>query len=120
QTYFWRSAPPGIDLGTLLLGNPSGLLTDASIAAWYQRLHMDALEQVAWVGPGVLALALGAVFLLPRDTTVRLWLAIGSLFLVWALGPYLVAFGHNLRLPLPGALVRYVPIVSNARIPAQA
>jgi len=41
-------------------------------------------------------------------------------FMLWALGPHVVAFGHNLGILLPATLVRYVPIVSNARIPSRA
>jgi hypothetical protein len=43
-----------------------------------------------------------------------------ALFALWALGPYLVVFGRNTGLILPGALLRMVPIANNARIPGRA
>ena len=44
----------------------------------------------------------------------------GGVFAIWALGPHLVAFGQRLNILLPAILVRYVPIVANARIPSRA
>jgi hypothetical protein len=48
------------------------------------------------------------------------WAAIGAIFFVWSLGSHLNAFGFNTGMILPGAVLRYVPIVSNARIPGRA
>jgi hypothetical protein len=41
-------------------------------------------------------------------------------FMTWALGPWLIAFGRQTPLMLPAMVVRYVPIVANARIPGRA
>lgn len=120
QRYFWRSAPRGVDLATLFLGNPSGLLWHGVAARAYTRLGIDAVEQVAWLGPGVAALCGAALRFREANPGVRLWVAISTVFGIWALGPSLVAFGHDTRALLPGVLVRYLPIVANARIPARA
>jgi len=40
--------------------------------------------------------------------------------MTWALGPWLIAFGRQTPLILPAIVVRYVPIVANARIPGRA
>ena len=40
--------------------------------------------------------------------------------MTWALGPWLIAFGRQTPLMLPAMVVRYVPIVANARIPGRA
>jgi hypothetical protein len=119
QHYRWRSAPAGIDVGTFLLGNPHGLAWSALPDRAYGWLGIDAVEQGAWFGPGVLALC-ACAWLYGRREEARRWLAIGGVFFIWALGPYLVAFGHNLPILLPATLVRYVPIVANARIPSRA
>lgn len=119
QRYLWRSAPPGIDVGTFFLGNPRGWAWGALPERAYLSLGIDSHEQVAWFGPGVLALCVCA-WLLHRDAQVRRWLAVGAMFLLWALGPYLVGLGYKLPILLPATLVRYVPIVANARIPGRA
>jgi hypothetical protein len=51
---------------------------------------------------------------------VRLWALIGLLFFLWALGPHLTVFGQNTGMILPQSLMRYVPVVNNARIPGRA
>jgi len=40
--------------------------------------------------------------------------------MMWALGPHLMAFGRNTGMILPETLVRFVPLVSNARVPGRA
>jgi hypothetical protein len=120
QRYLWRSAPAGIDLATVLLGNPTGLLWGTMVARTYAWFGIDGIEQVAWVGPGVAALCAAAFLLRRRDAEVRTWSVVGLVFLVWALGPYVVAFGHNLHVMLPATIVRVIPIVANARIPSRA
>jgi hypothetical protein len=119
QRYFWRSAPRGIDVATLFLGNPSGLLWPEVVSHAYSRLGIDAVEQVAWLGPGVIALCAVAVSL-RRKADVRLWLSVAAVFGLWALGPSLAAFGRDTHVFLPAVLLRYVPIVANARIPGRA
>ena len=58
---------------------------------------------------------------LPRNTrAVRQWSAIGLIFFVWALGPHLMVLGRNTAMVLPGAFLRYIPIVNNARVPGRA
>lgn len=120
QTYFWRSAPAGIDVGTLLLGNPGGAFWGGVPAGLFEHLRIDGVERVAWLGPGVMALSAAAILRERTRNSVRLWMAIGIAFLVWALGPRLQAFGHDLHVFLPGVLVRYVPLASNARMPGRA
>ena len=40
--------------------------------------------------------------------------------MTWALGPWLMVFGRQTPLILPAIVLRYVPIVANARIPGRA
>jgi hypothetical protein len=120
QRYFWRSAPAGIDVGTAVLGNPSAILWSGLPGQLYRRLGIDAVEQTAWFGPAVLLLCAAAVRLSSQDVELRRWAILGVVFLIWALGPYLVIFGQHVHLLLPATLVRYIPIISNARIPARA
>jgi hypothetical protein len=120
QRYYWRSAPRGIDVATLLLGNPYGILTGKSTATAYQRLGIDPVEQVGWIGPGVLVLcAIGALRQRQRTETKAV-LLFSLFFLVWSLGPFLMAFARNTALILPATVVRFLPLISNARIPGRA
>jgi hypothetical protein len=120
QTYLWRSAPAGVDAATLLLGNPRGLLWRGLPVTAYRSLGIDAIEQVAWLSPGVICLCVAAVRRRVDLPQIRTWAAVGTVFGVWALGPSLAAFGRSLPIVLPATLLRYVPIVSNARIPGRA
>lgn len=118
QVYYWRSAPRGIDLASLLLGNPYQPLWGPLVRRVYTAGGMELSP--LWVGVGpMLALAVTRKRWWPEEAA-RFWVAVGSVFFVWALGPYLTILGTNTALVLPGILLRYVPIVSNARIPAHA
>jgi hypothetical protein len=48
------------------------------------------------------------------------WVWTAVVFLAWALGPHLTVLGVKTGLWLPEVLLRYVPIVANARIPGRA
>ena len=118
QTYFWRSAPGGIDLATIAAGAPFHSVWGALVQRFYAAGHIDIIESVAWFG---------FVPLLFLWTTRASWIAhtrgvvfVAAVFLVWALGPYLVVLGWNTGLYLPEILLRYIPIVANARIPGRA
>jgi hypothetical protein len=120
QRYLWRSAPRGIDVGTMLLGNPRGLLWGGLPLHALARFGIDEIEQAVWMAPAALGLCAAALASRARNPAVRPWIAIAAVFSIWALGPYVAAFGQTLPLPLPATLVRYVPIVANARIPTRA
>jgi len=120
QRYFWRSAPAGIDFATLFLGNPTGALSGHWSRYAYGRLGIDEVEQVGWLGPAVTVLCAVALLDRKRRADTRPWMVIGAVFTTWATGPYLVAAGRSVWLLLPATIVRFIPIVSNARIPARA
>lgn len=50
----------------------------------------------------------------------RPWWFVTLAFLIWAIGGYLLAAGVDTGLPMPQILARFLPIVSNARIPGRA
>jgi hypothetical protein len=121
QQYFWRSAPRGVDLATAVLGNPMHALSGGWTRAADQRLGIDTIEQTAWLGIVPMLLLIGAIrcrTALPE--TARPWFWIAGIFAVWSLGPSLSVAGMDTGLLLPESLARYVPIVSNARIPGRA
>jgi hypothetical protein len=121
QQYFWRSAPRGVDLATIVLGNPMHALSGAWTRAAYDRLGINVMEQAAWLGVVPALLLVGAIrFRATLPATARPWFWIAGLFAIWSLGPYLTIAGLDTGLLLPQSLARYVPIVSNARMPGRA
>jgi hypothetical protein len=120
QRHFWRSGPRGIDVATLVLGNPFNAAFGLRLQAWYRSIGIDVLEATAWLGLVPLALAVLGIARGWRSPDIRRWTAVIAVFFVWALGPHLMALGFNTGMILPQALLRYLPIVSNARIPGRA
>ena len=120
QEYRWRSAPGGIDAATLILGNPFHLLWGESVRGVYAALHIDPIEASGWIPISALTLAAIAVVARRKDPIVQQYAIVGTVFMMWALGPWLIAFGRQTPLILPAIGVRYVPIVANARIPGRA
>lgn len=119
QNYRWRSAPGGIDAATLLLGNPFHIVWGEPVRRVYAALHIDPIEASGWMPVGALILAAVAVAARRRDSVAQQWVVVGAVFMTWALGPWLIAFGRQTPLMLPAIVLRYVPIVANARIPGR-
>ena len=120
QRYFWRNAPKGVDLATLILGNPFHGIWGGAVRASYRWLEIDPIEGGAWLGIAPLILAAWTIRSRWSDRAVRSWTAIGAVFFVWALGPHLRIFGFTTGMILPQTLLRYLPIAANARVPGRA
>lgn len=117
----WQSGPQGIDLLTVLMGNPMHSVYGPAIQRLYRYAGIDLVEQALWLG----IVPLVAIAILSKDKPARAgvagrWMWIGGLFLTWSAGAYLIAAGFDTGLPLPQALAHYVPVLSNARIPGRA
>jgi hypothetical protein len=120
QQYYWRNAPIGIDVITLLLGDPFHALWGSAVRHVYAQLGIDLIESGAWLGIAPVLFAVLAVRRRWADPVVRQWFILGSIFLVWALGAHVHAAGRNTGLIVPEVLLRYVPIAANARMPGRA
>jgi hypothetical protein len=120
QTYFWRSAPRGIDALALFAGNPFHPLYGGTVSALYEHLGLDRIEAVGWLGfvPIVVLLTKRGQWYDREEA--RRWKAVIAVFAIWALGPFLTVAGFDMGLPLPQALARFVPLVENARMPGRA
>jgi hypothetical protein len=120
QTYFWRSAPRGVDALAPLVGNPFHPIYGGAVSALYANLGLDRIEAVGWLGiVPIVVLSTG------RDAwfdgeEARRWKMVLAVFAIWALGPFLTVAGIDAGLPLPQALARFVPLVENARMPGRA
>jgi hypothetical protein len=121
QRYFWRSAPPGVDVASLLVGNPFHSLWGPTVQHLYARWGINLIESSGgWLGVVPVLLAVWSLRRRWSDEAVRSWAAIGATFLLWAFGPHLAAFGRATGMILPEAVLRWVPGVSNARMPGRA
>jgi len=120
QAYLWRSAPAGVDAATIFLGNPFHAAWGEGVRSLYDRLHIDVIESSAWMPVAAIMLAIAALVFRPENQNLTPWVFSGTVFMLWALGPWLTVFGRQTPLMLPTIVLRYVPIASNARIPGRA
>ena len=120
QTYFWRSAPRGVDAMAPLLGNPFHPWYGEAASAVYAKLGLDRIEAVGWLGIVPVVVLLMAWGRWSDGDEARRWKAVCGVFALWALGPFLTIAGVDAGLPLPQALARFVPLVDNARMPGRA
>lgn len=120
QVYRPRSAPGGVDAITFVLGNPFSAFRGDAVASRYTAWGIDAVEGCGWIPALALALTFAAATARPMPPAVRFWIVAGGVFLIWALGPWLLLLGEQTPLLLPQFAARYLPIVSNARIPGRS
>jgi hypothetical protein len=120
QTYFWRSAPRGVDLVTLVAGNPFQPVIAPLARRIYAAFGIDRIENAAWLGIVPLILLWGPRGRWQDAEQARCWLAVLAAGFIWALGPFAIVAGHDIGLPLPETLMRFLPVVSNARVPGRA
>jgi hypothetical protein len=118
--YFWRSAPRGVDLLAPLMGNPYHPLTGGAARRLYALAGLDRIEAVGWLGIVPLALLLLHRGHWANHEEAYRWKVVSAVFALWALGPFLTIAGSDTALPLPETFMRFVPIVSNARVPGRA
>ena len=118
--YLPRSGPSGVDAITLLLGNPFSAFWGHRVLAWYGSLGIHPIEACAWLPLSAVVLAAVGLAAWRTNPAVRFWAVTGAVFALWSLGPWLVVAGHRTPLLLPQFAARYLPIVSNARIPGRA
>jgi len=116
----WRSGPEGIDLLTLLLGNPFHPLTGETTRRVYERFGFDHVEGVGWLGLVPMLVLAWGTRRARGDSTLRPLVSGGWFFFAWALGPWLKIAGTSTGLILPSNLFGLVPVLSNARIPGRA
>jgi len=124
QQYGWRSIPQGVDLLAPLAGHPLHPLFGLAAARAYGVFGQDYVETIGWMGIVPLALlAVGArssALSAGQRNDARIWRAVAAVFGVWALGPFLTIGGFDTGVKLPAILLRFIPIVENARMPGRA
>jgi len=115
---FWRSSPPGVDALAFVLPNPNHALFGASSAQWLTNRPNGFAENVASL-PLVALLTVGIAYGIYRFRRGWVWAAMAAAFAWVALGPFIFVGGVNTQVPTAWALLRYVPIVGGARMPAR-
>jgi hypothetical protein len=114
----WRSSAPGVDLLGVLAPNPNHAWAPEALVRFLSSSPGGFVEQVAsfsWIAIAVIVAAWR--FAGARPNRFWLWLTCG--FALLTLGPFIVAAGVNTAIPTPWALLRYVPIIGAARMPAR-
>jgi hypothetical protein len=120
ERYFWRNAPRGIDVASLILPSPFHFWWGHLGARAYAALGIDPIESIAWPGLASVALAVYAWRGRRGDPALARWTFIGAVFLVWAFGSHVHVAGLNTAFIMPAAVLQFIPIVSNARMPGRA
>ena len=115
---YWRSSPKGIDLIALFTPNPGNKLFGAPVRAWLTGQNNGYTDNVA-------ALTVVATLLVAfaawryRFRPPPMWTALAVFFGALALGPFINIAGVNTYVLGPWALLRYVPLISAARMPGR-
>ena len=115
----WLSGARGLDVASLVFGHPLNTWIGPAVRRLYGAVGANVLEQTAWLGLAPLAILAAAWRRRPRWTRDP-WAVVGLVFLIWALGPFLTIARFETGLVLPEAVLRYLPLLSNARIPGRA
>jgi hypothetical protein len=118
--YFWRNIPPGIDLIAPLLGHPLHPLFGQASARAYSAFGQIYIEAIGWLGVVPIVLLVATRANSSSRGEAPAWWSVGIAFAIWALGPFLTVGGFDTGLKLPGILLRYIPLVANARMPGRA
>jgi hypothetical protein len=123
--YGWRSIPQGVDLLAPLVGHPLHPLFGGISRRAYDVFRQNFVETIGWFG--IVPIVLLVSGLIDRRPSAKIsdreqsaWRSVAIAFLIWALGPFLVVGGFDTGLKLPAILLRYVPLVANARMPGRA
>jgi hypothetical protein len=114
---FWRSSPRGVDLLAYLVPNPNHAWLGRWTGRWLLPSNPDAFPEFVAALPLVALVLVGiAVW---KGKVPRFWLAFTGFFVALSLGPFVHVGGVNTTLMGPWALLRYVPLIGQARSPSR-
>jgi hypothetical protein len=122
------SAKLGADLLAFVTPPPGSLLYGDIGAGLYEVFSGgNAVEGTVFAGYLVLGLAATCIARLRHDESLRPWLWLTLIFFLLSLGPLLhvggdFVFGFGpvrFAVPLPYVVVRYLPLIKGARVPAR-
>jgi hypothetical protein len=115
----WRSSAPGADLLAFFIPNPSHPLMPSSVIDWLSRRpgggYADQVVSISYVALIVIVLAMRRAGYKPLKFYAFITLGFAAL----TLGPFLQIAGFQTFIPTPWTLLRYVPLVGDARMPSR-
>ena len=112
----WRSSAPGVDALAFLIPNPNHVLSPSFLHEWLAGQPGGFDENVVSLSY-VAIVAMAVAWRYARFRPSGLWLAVTIGFASLAIGPFLRVGGVRTFFPGPWAVVRYLPIVGEARMP---
>ena len=115
---FWRSSSPGVDALAFVLPNPNHRLFGNVSTRWLTSRPNGFAENTASL-TFVALVTLATAYGLYRFRRARLWTALTAFFAWLSLGPFIFVGGINTEVPTLWALLRYLPVIGGARMPAR-
>ena len=115
---FWRSSSPGVDALAFVLPNPNHRLFGNFSTRWLTSRPDGFAENTASL-TFVALVTLATAYGLYRFRRARLWAALTAFFAWLSLGPFIFVGGVNTEVPTLWALLRYLPVIGGARMPAR-
>jgi hypothetical protein len=112
----WRSSAPGVDLLSFVAPNPNHPLAPEALVRWVGSQpgrYEENVASIPWIALMVLLVAYRKAAYRPD----RGWLLVLVFFMSVAVGPFIRIAGINTHIPTPWTLLRYVPVIGEARMP---
>lgn len=118
-TTAWRSSPPGVDLLSFLMPNPTHPLFRGIVEPWMTQQRADAfIEGVAsWTVTAILVTAFLVAY--RHGSLPKFWIVFTGFFAALALGPFILIGGESSYVPGPWALLRFLPGIGMVRSPSR-
>ncbi len=114
----WRSGPQGADLLALLLPHAAHPLMPDSVRASLALHPGGLIEQSASLSI-VALLVIGLAWWRTSWRPSLRWSVAAVAFGLMTMGPFIHVVGMNTYIPTPWTLLRYLPVISDARMPSR-
>jgi hypothetical protein len=115
----WRSSPPGVDLLSFFVPNPTHPFIREFVEPLMTLERADAfVEGVASLTVASL-LALAVLIGFRGGSVPRFWVVFTAVFAALALGPFVLIGGQPTYVPGPWAVLRFVPGIGMVRSPSR-
>jgi hypothetical protein len=117
-TILWRTSPRGVDLLAFLLPHWNHPLLPDLARAWLATHSEGLVAQSASLSPAFFLLLALAAWRAGWRPPAH-WRLAAVTFAAMALGPFVHIAGINTYVPTPWTLLRYLPLIGEARMPSR-
>ena len=114
----WRSGPQGADLLALVLPHAEHPLMPQVVRTALAQHPGGLIEQSASLSI-VALLVIGLAWWRTSWRPSMRWFAAAMVFALMTMGPFIHVAGVNTYIPTPWTLLRYLPVISDARMPSR-